>query len=91
MFERRLLQLGLLEQRAIAEIAALETPSHGWLGDLPIDGLVQLRLRGKNELFRNRMRTFTGVLQDSTLTYVNRVAAEISRAISSLILEHEKT
>jgi len=90
-FERRLGLLGLLEKSAMAEIAALEAPSHQWLGDLPIDGLVQLRQRGENELFRKRMREFTGVLQGSTLTDVNRVAAEISRAISSLILEHQKT
>lgn len=90
-FEHRLHKLGLLDEGAIAEIAALEVPAHKWLGDLPIDGLVHLRLRGENELFRSRMREFTGALQGSALIDVNRQAAEISRAISSLILEHEKT
>jgi len=90
-FEHRLRKLGLLDESAIAQIAALEVPAHKWLGDLSIDDLVHLRLRGANELFRSRMREFTATLQGSALIDVNRHAAEISRAISSLILEHEKT
>ena len=91
LFERRLKDLGLLQEETVAEIRSLETPSHRWLGDLPMDGLVQLRLRGENELFRARMRDFTGALQGSNLSDINRVAAEVSRAISALILEHQKT
>jgi len=90
-FEKRLNDLGLLEERVMAEIQALEAPSHEWLGDLPIKDLVELRRRGQNELFRTRMREFTSALQASSFADLNRVSSEINRAISALILEHQTT
>ena len=90
-FEHRLQKLGLLDQHVIAEIEALENPSFDWLGNLTIDILVELRLRGDNDTFRSRVREYTAVLQGTALDDLNRVAAEISRAISSLILEHQNT
>jgi hypothetical protein len=90
-FEHRLQRLGLLEQKVITEIEALESPSLDWLGNITIDALVELRLRGDNETFRSRMREYTVALQGAALHDINRVAAEISRGISSLILEHQNT
>jgi hypothetical protein len=90
-FEHRLQKLALLDPRVMAEMQALENTTFEWLGMVPIDALVELRLRGENDIFRTRMRDYTARLQDASLDDLNRVASEVSRAISSLVLEHQNT
>jgi hypothetical protein len=89
-FESRLTALGLLDEHVLDEIDGLDSSSLGWLGDIPIPDLAWLRLRGENETFRDRLREATDSLQRAPIKDINRVAAQMSQAISSLIQQHQR-
>ncbi len=89
LFESRLEKLSLLDAKSLAEIRALNGQQLDWLGDIPIETIVELRKRGENEQFRKSLREFTGRLHEANLQDLNRVAAEVSRGIASLIGSHQ--
>jgi hypothetical protein len=57
---------------------------------VPIESLAQLRLNNENEDFRSRIRGFTKALHEAELSDLDRVTAEVSRAIASLLMNHQK-
>lgn len=89
MSEKRLKEQAIISAETVATIKALNTPGLQWLGNIPIQGLVELRKRNENEVFRRKMREYIGTLHESALTDIDRVAAEVSRGIASLIVEHQ--
>ena len=87
-FEGRLIAEELLSQETISSLRALNEPSMEWLGNIPIDALVELRERNENEEFRKRISSFTSALHGASLEDVDRVTREVSRGIAALIAEH---
>jgi len=88
--EERLQEESLLSTPTIATMRSLSSPDLAWLGNVPIKALVELRKNGENERFRRAMQEFTGALHEAALEDVDRVAAEVSRGIASLLQEHQK-
>ncbi len=88
--KERLAKLGFFDPHSVAEIEALNSLEFDWLGDLPIEALVELRLNGENEDFRTRIRQYTQILSEASLDDIERVAGEVSRGISSLIRDQAK-
>jgi hypothetical protein len=87
--EERLREEGVVSNETIASARALNSPGLQWLGNIPLKALVELRKRNENETFRRRLHEFTSALHESNLGDINRVAAEVSRGISSLIADHQ--
>lgn len=87
--EKRLKEEEVVSAQTLSTIRALNTPGLQWLGNVPIQSLVELRRRNENETFRKKMREFIGALHESALVDIDRVAAEVSRGITSLVVEHQ--
>lgn len=88
-FQQRLEKLSLLDARSLAEIQALQAQQLRWLGDIPIEAIVELRKHGENEQFRKHLQQYTERLHEAALQDLNQVAAEVSRGIASLLIEHQ--
>jgi hypothetical protein len=89
-FEQRLKDRGLLSNETIADVRAINQPQLEWLGNIPIESLAQLRLNNENEEFRSHIRGFTKALNEAELGDLDRVTAEVSRGIASLLMGHQK-
>jgi hypothetical protein len=89
-FEQRLKDRGLLSNETIADVRAINQPQLQWLGNIPIESVAQMRLNNENEDFRSRIREFTKGLHEAELSDIDRVTAEVSRGIASLLMEHQK-
>ena len=61
-----------------------------WLGGVPADTLVKLRLDNENAAFRKRIAAAMERLHDSALADVDRVAAEVCHNIEEALAEHER-
>ncbi len=89
-FEERLKDRGLLSSETISDVRAINQPELEWLGNVPIESLAQLRLNNENEDFRSHIRGFTKALHEAELSDLDRVTAEVSRGIASLLMDHQK-
>lgn len=87
--ESRLYRNTQITEATMATMRALGSPSHSWLGNIPIADLVNLRKENANSVFRTRLNAFVDELHLSDEADLDRVAAEVSRGIASLIAEHE--
>jgi hypothetical protein len=89
-FDARLLEEHLVKPETIATIRALAEPRFEWLGNVPIDTLVELRRENENEHFRRTLSEFTSALHESNLEDIERTASEVGRGIASLLGEHQR-
>jgi len=71
-----------------ATIDALSRTHFSWLSNVGIDALAEMRLNNENDKFREQLSKATSVLADATLDDIDRVAAEVTRSIGSLVNEH---
>jgi hypothetical protein len=88
--EGRLVESSLLDSATVATIRAMNVPKLDWLGNIPVKDLVHLREENENESFRQKLNEYTRELNAASLRDVNRVASEVSRALSSLLQEQKK-
>ena len=89
-FEERLKKNGLLQSETVASIRAVNQPELSWLGNIPINDLVRLRVDNENEEFRKRLGAMTRGLHQAVMDDVDRVAAELSKGLSALLAEHNR-
>ena len=87
-FEERLQKFGLLETKTIASMRAINQPHLSWLGNIPVDSLVRLRQKNENASFRKRLADLSAQLHQATFGDIDKVTAEFSKEISSLLAEH---
>ncbi len=87
---QRLEQEKVIDQKTVTLLAALNQPALAWLGNVDLPDLVRLREANANELFRKKLAEHLKGLSEADGTNINRVAAEVSRAIASLISEHSR-
>lgn len=73
-----------------AAIDALSQKDLAWLSNVGIDALAEMRLNNENESFRERLSKATSLLADSDLGDMDRVVAEVTRSIGSLVNEHRQ-
>lgn len=87
----RLTKLGLLTGTTGAAIKSLSAERLGWLSDVPIGALIQLRQETANVEFRKRIEGAVGRLHSSALEDVQRVTAEVCTEIEYGIADHQKS
>lgn len=71
-------------------IEPLSGQEHRWLGNVPIDVLVQLRARGENQDFRRKVLTQIEELRKSTPGDFALTSAMVSRTLDLILLDHAK-
>lgn len=71
-------------------IEALARPETAWLGNVPINDLVELRLRLDNEAFRRQLDDHVKDLGGATDASIDVVAGRVSRGLKRMLAEHEK-
>lgn len=69
--------------------AALTQDSLKWLGNVPVPDLIELRKRMENGHFRSKIGEYVAVLGDAASADGPRVAREVERGISALLVEHQ--
>lgn len=87
--EDKLLREKFLKLPTISTIRSLNDERFKWLGNIQIDDLVILRKDNCNEQFRKRLAEYMNELHESSISDLDRVANEVSRGISTLLLEHQ--
>jgi len=90
-YEGRLSRLNILNPETTQTVRSLTESRFEWLGNIPIEDIKELREENKNEEFRVRLKAYTEDLYNSRIQDLDRVAGEVSRAINSLIKEHQVT
>ncbi len=73
-----------------ATIDALSQKDLAWLSNVGIDALAEMRMNNENEKFRERLAKTTSLLAEADLGDMNRVAAEVTRSIGSMVNEHKQ-
>lgn len=86
----RLVEQGLLGPKTIAALRALQQPELQWLGNVPVPALARLRSENANEAFRRTIDEHFSALYAAALDDLDRVAAEVARALASLLAEHQR-
>lgn len=83
-------QMGFLDSKTLSILQGLQHPGNTWLGNIPIKEIARLRAENCNEMFRKKLTEYFTTLSNVNFENLNNVAAEIGRAICSLISEHDK-
>lgn len=73
-----------------ATIDALGRKDLAWLSNVGIDALAEMRMNNENEKFRERLAKTTSLLAEADLQDMDRVAAEVTRSIGSMVNEHQQ-
>jgi hypothetical protein len=73
-----------------ATIDALGQKDLAWLSNVGIDALAEMRMNNENEGFRERLSKTTSLLAEADLADMDRVAAEVTRSIGSIVNEHRQ-
>lgn len=89
IYEDKLRSINLLKPETVSTIRSLNDPRFKWLGNIPINELVELRKSNENEDFRRKLSEHTNQLYEAGLNNLDKIANEVSRAISSLLAEHQ--
>lgn len=85
-----LVREGNLTQDTDRLIEALAQPETAWLGNVPINDLVELRLRLDNETFRRQLDGHVKDLGGATDASIDTVAGRVSRGLTRMLAEHDK-
>ena len=81
---------GLLKPQTLSTLQSLLHPNLAWLGNVPIEDIARLRQENQNEELRRKLSSYLELLSNSELSDIDRVAAEVTRGIASLLVEHDK-
>jgi len=91
LYEGRLSRLDILKPETAQTVRSLTESKFEWLGNIPIEDIKDLREENKNEEFRIKLKAYTDELYNSRIQDIDKVAGEVSKAINSLIKEHQVT
>lgn len=83
-------QLGLLKQKTLSIFQGLQHSTNAWLGNIPIRDIARLRTENCNEVFRKKLVEYFDALSNASFEEIDNVAADVGRAILSLISAHDK-
>jgi hypothetical protein len=83
-------EAGLLQSKTLSTVQSLLHPNLAWLGNVPIRDIARLREENQNEELRRRLSSYVEELSESQLEDLDRVAAEVTRGIASLLAEHDR-
>ncbi|HRI06369.1 MAG TPA: hypothetical protein PKW35_01065 [Nannocystaceae bacterium] len=85
-----LIREGVIPLEAASVAKSLSFSDRHWLGDVPIDALVELRRRGENREFRRRLGAQLDELRATTPETIDRTTRLVERALRELAAEHER-
>ena len=74
---------------SIATIQALAAAEYSWLGNVPIEQIIDLRKRGENEQFRRRLAEGAGELASADEATLDETVQKVGRALTRLLMEHD--
>lgn len=80
----------IINPGTLSVLQSLQNPSIAWLGNVPIKDLVDLRMENQNHEFRRKLKQYFDTLYTCNYDDLDKVAAEVGRAISVLLTEHDK-
>lgn len=86
--ESELIRHGVLSHQAVQAVRALATGRLARLGNIEVADLVRLRESNENARFRREIDAAIGELNDAQLRDLDRVVAQTSHAIASLLTTH---
>jgi hypothetical protein len=86
----RLAKLGLLTQNTNSLIKAFGAERLGWVSNVPMEALIELRSNNENLVFRKRLESAVGRLHESAMEDIDRVAAAVCLEIDHAIADHQK-
>ncbi len=89
-FEEQLKACGALNEQTIKTVRAINQPDLNWLGNVPVEALVDLRRNNENEQFRRSLKERVSELHGAAVSDLDRITSEVSRSISSLLAAHDK-
>lgn len=86
----QLISANALKPETAAAARGIVDDSHFWLGNVPVEALVELRRNGENEEFRRRIDSALTRLHDANLDNLDAVTAEITHELRTLIAQHQR-
>lgn len=86
----RLSKLGLLTGTTGAVVKSMGSERLGWLSNVPVDALIQLRRDAGNIEFRKRLDSAVGRLNETSIADIDKVTTEICSEIEYSIAENQK-
>ena len=89
IYEEKLQNMNFLKPETVMAIRSLNENRFQWLGNIPIPELVELRINNENANFRKIITEYTNQLHAASLDHLDKVANEVTRAISSLLADHQ--
>ena len=72
-----------------AIIQALAGLEYAWLGNVPMEQIIDLRKRGENEQFRKRLADGAGELASAGESTLDGTVERVGRALNNLLMEHD--
>lgn len=88
-FLQRLRNNSLMSDDTVRTVSAMQQPILSWLSNVQMEALVELRRNNENEKFRQHLQGYVHDLHAAGIEDLDRVAAEVSRGISSLIAAND--
>ena len=86
----RLEKQSYVKPASVSILKALNSKKLSWLGNIPVEALVELRKNNENEKFRSKLGHYCQELSAAELDDIDRIAAHVGRGIDSLLNEHQK-
>lgn len=69
---------------------SINSTTFNWLGNVPINALVELRKNNENEDFRRQLNSDLQAFHRATVEDTNKVVAEVGQSIESLLTKHQQ-
>jgi len=80
---------GYLDVEGISTLNSLDEPQHEWLGNVPINDLLELLANRENQEFRSGLNDLVSELRGSAPTALKRVTGEVCRGLMDLLHKHK--
>ena len=85
----RLADQKILKPSTVNTLESINQNENIWLGNVPIESLVELRAENQNLEFRKRLDGFLTEIHEAAAEDLDRVSAEVSRGLELLVSEHQ--
>ncbi|MDM0015253.1 hypothetical protein QTH87_22615 [Variovorax sp. J22P168] len=87
---RDLVNEQVLPKHALSTLRALQDDSLGWLSNIPVAGLVELRTNMEHTMFREELKKFTAQLAAADLMSLDAVVRELNHGLKTMVDRQKK-
>jgi hypothetical protein len=88
---RELVNKKVLPEQALTTLRALQDDSLGWLSNIPVAGLAELRSNMEHATFREELKKFTAQLASAGPMNLEEVVREVNHGLKSLVDRQRKS